>query len=189
MKSMPKYTSRMFKPKMRRFGSESPRMPRMPRVKRMQEGGSADADDLVPRSMLPDENAAELAARARGSKGPPRRYRPKSRKEQLNIPPPPVGGESIVTPEAYEEQVRSDKASEAAAQREFQRRLEMIEQQRREEMRRREYEDYMARERPIMRARKGGSIKAYRSGGAVKSPASKRADGCAVKGKTRGKFV
>jgi hypothetical protein len=29
----------------------------------------------------------------------------------------------------------------------------------------------------------------FKKGGAVKSSASKRADGCAVKGKTRGKFV
>lgn len=35
---------------------------------------------------------------------------------------------------------------------------------------------------------KGGSIK-MATGGSVKSSASKRADGCAVKGKTRGKMV
>ena len=34
----------------------------------------------------------------------------------------------------------------------------------------------------------GGKVKKYASGGSVSS-ASKRADGCAVKGKTRGKFV
>jgi len=36
--------------------------------------------------------------------------------------------------------------------------------------------------------RKGGKISSYKSGGMVSS-ASKRADGCAVKGKTRGKIV
>jgi len=36
--------------------------------------------------------------------------------------------------------------------------------------------------------RRGGKVKRYASGGSVSS-ASKRADGCAVKGKTRGKFV
>ena len=36
--------------------------------------------------------------------------------------------------------------------------------------------------------RRGGSVKKYAKGGSVSS-ASKRADGCAVKGKTRGKFV
>jgi hypothetical protein len=35
---------------------------------------------------------------------------------------------------------------------------------------------------------KGGSVKGYKSGGSVSS-ASKRADGCAIKGKTRGRFV
>jgi hypothetical protein len=36
--------------------------------------------------------------------------------------------------------------------------------------------------------RRGGKVKKKASGGSVSS-ASKRADGCAVKGKTRGKFV
>jgi hypothetical protein len=36
--------------------------------------------------------------------------------------------------------------------------------------------------------KKGGKISSYKSGGMVSS-ASKRADGCAVKGKTRGKIV
>jgi len=36
--------------------------------------------------------------------------------------------------------------------------------------------------------RKGGRIKKYAKGGSASS-ASKRADGCATKGKTRGKFV
>ena len=36
--------------------------------------------------------------------------------------------------------------------------------------------------------RKGGKISSYKSGGMISS-ASKRADGCAVKGKTRGKIV
>lgn len=189
MKRMPKFTSRMFKPKMKRFGGGSPKMPRMPRVKKYAKGGDVDTDDLVPPSMLPDENASQLAARARGSKGPPRRYRPKSRREHLNIPPPSVGGESIVTPEAYEEQVREDKASDAAAQREFERRLEILERKRREEMQRRDYEEYLRRKRNILTAREGGPIKAYRSGGSVKSSASRRADGIASKGKTRGKLV
>ena len=36
--------------------------------------------------------------------------------------------------------------------------------------------------------KKGGSVKKYKKGGTVSS-ASKRADGCAVKGKTKGRFV
>ena len=41
--------------------------------------------------------------------------------------------------------------------------------------------------RPTMR--KGGAVKTYAKGGSVKSSASKRADGIAQKGKTRGKLV
>jgi hypothetical protein len=40
--------------------------------------------------------------------------------------------------------------------------------------------------------KKGGSVKAkkaYKAGGTVKSSASKRADGCAIKGKTKGRMV
>lgn len=33
--------------------------------------------------------------------------------------------------------------------------------------------------------KKGGKVKAYKSGGSVRSSASKRADGCAIRGKTR----
>ena len=40
--------------------------------------------------------------------------------------------------------------------------------------------------RPTMR--KGGAVKTYAKGGSVKSSASKRADGIAQRGKTRGKL-
>ncbi len=36
---------------------------------------------------------------------------------------------------------------------------------------------------------KGGSIKGYAKGGSVSSKASSRADGCAQRGKTKGRFV
>ena len=42
--------------------------------------------------------------------------------------------------------------------------------------------------RPIPLMKKGGKVKTYKSGGSVSS-ASKRADGCAIKGKTRGRIV
>ena len=70
MKRIPKYTAGMFKKKMPRFGASAIKKPRMPKpskpkakkpskrkVKFLQEGGSTD--DLVPRSMLPDRNAAQ----------------------------------------------------------------------------------------------------------------------------------
>ena len=40
----------------------------------------------------------------------------------------------------------------------------------------------------VTTAKSGGTMKSYASGGSVSS-ASKRADGCAVKGKTKGRFV
>jgi membrane protein involved in colicin uptake len=43
-----------------------------------------------------------------------------------------------------------------------------------------------ARRQPMFKH--GGAVKKYAKGGSVSS-ASKRADGCATKGKTRGKFV
>jgi len=70
VKRIPKYTAGMFKKKMPRFGASAIKKPRMPKpskpkakkpskrkVKFLQEGGSTD--DLVPRSMLPDRNAAQ----------------------------------------------------------------------------------------------------------------------------------
>jgi len=41
-------------------------------------------------------------------------------------------------------------------------------------------------ERPM---KKGGAVKKYAMGGSVKSSASKRADGCAQRGKTKGKML
>ena len=37
--------------------------------------------------------------------------------------------------------------------------------------------------------KRGGKVKAYKAGGSVKSSASRRGDGCATKGKTRGRMV
>ena len=37
--------------------------------------------------------------------------------------------------------------------------------------------------------RKGGAVKTFKKGGSVKSSASRRGDGIATKGKTRGKFI
>jgi hypothetical protein len=49
--------------------------------------------------------------------------------------------------------------------------------------------DYTSNQLNLMpEYKKGGSVKKMASGGSVKSSASKRADGIAVKGKTRGKI-
>lgn len=44
-------------------------------------------------------------------------------------------------------------------------------------------------ERPNLVYKKGGPVKKMASGGAVKSSASSRADGCAARGKTKGRMV
>lgn len=37
--------------------------------------------------------------------------------------------------------------------------------------------------------KKGGTVKKFAKGGSIKSSASRRGDGCASKGKTKGKFI
>ena len=196
MDRIPKYTAGMFKRKMPRFGAMAPKKPRMPRppkprVKKFAEGG--DTDDLVPRSMLPDENAEQLAARARGSKGPTRRYRPRS------LPPPTANKpEVIVTPEAYynslspEEQKKLREKYEAKIAAEELRKQEKAkeEQRKREEARemyRRQEQEKDIDQSRYMRQRRQG-FRTARSGGVMKS-SSRRGDGIAKRGKTRGKFV
>ena len=58
---------------------------------------------------------------------------------------------------------------------------DIMQQMRNDEMSRRMQEAYERTQRR--------SVSGMKKGGKVKSSASKRADGCAVKGKTRGKFV
>lgn len=48
MKRMPKFTSRMFKPKMKRFGAAAPKMPSMPRIKKFAEGGAIGYEEAPP---------------------------------------------------------------------------------------------------------------------------------------------
>jgi hypothetical protein len=63
---------------------------------------------------------------------------------------------------------------------------DIMQQMRDDEMARRMQESYERAQRQSMSGmKKGGKVKKYAAGGS----ASKRADGCAVKGKTRGKFV
>jgi hypothetical protein len=47
----------------------------------------------------------------------------------------------------------------------------------------------IAREAELEGMKKGGPVKKMAKGGAVKSSASSRSDGCAVKGKTKGRMV
>jgi hypothetical protein len=50
-------------------------------------------------------------------------------------------------------------------------------------------ESDQSRQRELEGMKKGGHVKKMAKGGVVKSSASGRSDGCAVKGKTRGRMV
>jgi hypothetical protein len=165
MKRVRKFTSRSFQKRTPRYGMSKPKMPPMPKLKKFQEGGSTD--DLVPRSMLPDRNAAQqkrdmdmlmeyytsdevrerAKRRAEESK--------KKKKEEAVIE------EQIVTPEAF--------------------RREMEEENRRRRGPSDSDVQRARRESRIRTARKGGVMKSYNKGGSI--------DGCAIRGKTRGTII
>jgi hypothetical protein len=54
---------------------------------------------------------------------------------------------------------------------------------------RQEMREAIKKERARAGMKKGGAVKKYAKGGMVKSSASKRADGCATKGKTKGRII
>lgn len=127
MKRIPKFTAGMFKKKMRRFGAEPPKMPRMPKPKKFASGGEAEIEEVI---VTPEDYEREEIAEKirRGSKGPPRRNRPKNNKE--------------LAKEAIDEMMRNPPYRK------------------------------MVQNLGTAKLKKGGAI-----------------DGCAVRGKTRGKFV
>lgn len=125
MKRIPKFTAGMFKKKMRRFGAEPPKMPRMPKPKKFADGGEIEEVIVTPEAYEREEIAEKIR---RGSKGPPRRNRPKNNKE--------------LAKEAIDEMMRNPPYRK------------------------------MVQNLGTAKLNKGGSI-----------------DGCAVRGKTRGKFV
>lgn len=190
MDRIPKYTAGMFKRKMPRFGAMAPKKPRMPkppkpRVKKFAEGGSAD--DLVPRSMLPDETAAQLAARARGSKGPEKRFRNRSDLNKSDVE------ESVVSPKSYFESLspQEQKKMLEAYKKKIDEQKRKAEEERKKDqeamdMLRRQDRLFNEQIQRDMAARRN-RIQTARSGGVMKS--SHRGDGIAKKGKTRGKFV
>jgi hypothetical protein len=190
MDRIPKYTAGMFKKKMPRFGASAIKKPRLPsppkpRVKKFAEGG--DTNDLVPRNMLPDENASELAARARGSKGPEKRFRNRSDLNKSDVE------ESVVSPKSYFESLspQEQKKMLEAYKKKIEEQKRKAEEERKKDQ---EAADMLQRQdrlfneqiqRDIARRRRG--IQTARSGGVMKS--SHRGDGIAKKGKTRGKYV
>ena len=138
-------------------------------------------DDLTPPGNLPSPEDE------------PEEYRPHSPSTRGGRRRPPIKqyDEVIITPESYreslspEEQKRYDKE-------------QMELKQRQERNRRKDFDNRALDPETYMRmfgrkgrtttAKNGGTMKSYAKGGSVSS-ASKRADGCATKGKTRGRMV
>ena len=180
---IPKYTAGMFKKKMPRFGASAPKKPRMPKppkpkakkpskrkVKFLKEGGSTV--DLVPRSMLPDRNAAQQKkdmdtlmkyymsdeVRERDKR---RAEEDKKKKNPPKIKEEAVIEEQIVTPEAFRQEMEKEKRRRRGpSDSEMQR---------------------AKREAGVRTARRGGVMKSYNVGGSI--------DGIAKRGRTRGRII
>lgn len=175
MKPMRKFTSRSFEKRMPRTGGK---VPKMPKIKKFQEGG--ESNELVPRSMLPDRNAEQEAKDRKAlmdyytSDEVRERDRRRSKRDKK------------LAEEAIREMMRNpdfkgkgqrlgDLPTPPSRNRREEPVLDEIivtpESSRAE----------VEKLRSISRRRIGGSIKKYDKGGKI--------DGCAVRGKTRGKYI
>ena len=139
-------------------------------------------DDLTPPGNLPSPEDE------------PEEYRPHSPSTRGGRRRPPIKqyDEVIITPESYreslspEEQKRYDKEQMELKRRQERNRTKDFE--RRSTIDPETYMRMFGRKGKIVTAKSGGTTKSYAKGGSVSS-ASKRADGCATKGKTRGRMV
>lgn len=189
MKRMPKYTAGMFKKKMPRFGASAIRLPR---IKKYADGGTTEEmenEKQVAGFLNQPETAQEKKARELAEKA--EKYAPGKDADQPKKPAkpkkPPVVSEDdevIITPEEGKKQLEAD-------------RLKDLEQYMKEQERKRK-EKFGLNKPPqtppkaVPAPYKPGSMKPevkMKRGGAVSSSASRRADGCAVRGKTKGRFV
>lgn len=165
MKRVRKFTSRSFKKRMPRFGMSKPKKLRMPKMKKFQEGGPTD--DLVPRSMLPDRNAAQQKkdmdtlmkyymsdeVRERDKRRAEERKKKKKSEES-------IVEEQVVTPEAFRKEMEAEKRRRTPSDGDVRR---------------------VRRESNVRTARSGGVMRSYNIGGKI--------DGIAKKGKTRGRII
>jgi hypothetical protein len=161
-------------------------------------------DDLTPRGNLPspEDNVTEGGPRQRNTPRNP----PKGAKDPAPMTRVDMGGVSFGDPDMTREEQESiaknllkgvvatgggpaGREAVRGAQTAVRRYGIGRNYERMSESERRNWVRNAAREaREVDGMRSGGRVKKYASGGSVSS-ASKRADGCAVKGKTRGKFV
>ena len=162
MKRMPKFTSRMFKPKMKRFGGAAPKMPRMPRIKKFQSGGDVENEVIISPEEGRKEYAKEYADRERKlkqreeeSKNLVKRYL--SERKKADAAEAAKKAEKDDLKKKFDEYMEDRKRQEAEADWNF------------------------------MQQRKQG-VRTAKSGGVMKSSCC-RGDGIAKKGKTRGRYV
>lgn len=161
MKRMPKFTSRMFKPKMKRFGAAAPKMPKMPRVKKFQTGGDVEDEVIISPEEGRKVYERELARIERGRQ---------QRRDQAS--------KDLVKRYLSERAKADDTAAKKKAEEDKLRKqfdTFMEDRKKREDAGISEY----------MRQMKQG-VRTAKSGGMMKSG---RGDGIAKKGKTRGRYV
>ena len=162
MKRMPKFTSRMFKPKMKRFGGAAPKMPRMPRIKKFQSGGDVENEVIISPEEGRKEYAKEYADRERKlkqreeeSKNLVKRYL--SERKKADAAEAAKKAEKDSLKKKFDEYMEDRKRQEAEADWNF------------------------------IQQRKQG-VRTSKSGGVMKASCC-RGDGIAKKGKTRGRYV
>jgi hypothetical protein len=181
MQRIPKFTAGMFKKKMKRFGAPAVPGPRLPRIKKYAGGGATEEmenEKNVAKFLNQPETAQEKKARELAKKA--EKYAPSKDADQSDDDEDEV----VVTPEEGKKQLEAD-------------RLKDLEQYMKEQERKRK-EKFGLNKPPqtppkaVPAPYKPGSMKPevkMKRGGAVSSSASRRADGCAVRGKTKGRFV
>lgn len=163
MKRMPKFTSRMFKPKMKRFGGAAPKMPRMPRIKKFQSGGDVENEVIIS----PEEGRKEYADL----------YAKSERNKKLRE----LQQSKDLVKRYLSERKKAD-AAEAAKKAEKDDLKKKFDEYMEE---RKQREDAGVSE--YMRQMKQG-VRTAKSGGVMKASCC-RGDGIAKKGKTRGRYV
>lgn len=183
MQRIPKFTAGMFKKKMKRFGAPAVPGPRLPRIKKYAGGGTTEemenekkvAGFLNQPETMQEKKARELAKKAEKSA-------PSQDPDQQD------DDEIVIDP-------KMEKKNREAALKEW--REEQLKQYMKDEEKKRKEKFGLSKPpqtapKAVPAPYKPDSMKpkaAFKRGGSVASSASRRADGCAVRGKTKGRFV
>jgi len=171
MQRIPKYTAGMFKKKMPRFGAASIKKPRLPlppkpRVKKFADGGDVEDEVIISPEQGRKDYADKFAEIERQ-----RAIRRKMQREEAS--------RNFV--KRYLSERKKADAAEAAKKAEKESLKKKFDEYMEERKRQQDEADFNYRQnmqKGLRTARKGGMMKS-----------SRRGDGIAKKGKTRGKFV